>query len=210
MSPRSPEEILKAIDDAEFDVAVEQVLAMSPEERRRELETNGVDMEALHAEADAFYARLHKDEGVEPTAHRPDPEAHSGEGIAVWEAGVSARVRRRVRPRWAGLLAAALGAAAIGATATLPALLAKRDERPSPIDFQSSATASQRPSPRQLRERATSECREHQWQACVDDLTAARTLDPAGDADERVQAMWRDAREGVDPQQRQAPKFDVK
>jgi hypothetical protein len=210
MSPRSPEEILKAIEDAEFDVAVEQVLAMSPEERRRELEANGVDMEALHAEADAFYARLHKDEGAEPTARRPDPEAHSGEGIAVWEAGVSAGMRRRVRPRWAGLVAAALGAAAIGATAALPALLAERDERPSPFDSQLSATSSQPPSVRQLRERATSECRDHRWQECVDDLTAARTLDPTGDADARVQAMWRDAREGLGPQPRPAPRFDVK
>jgi hypothetical protein len=58
MSARSPEEILKAIEDADFDVAVEQVLALSPEERRRELEANGVDMKALHAEADAFYAAL--------------------------------------------------------------------------------------------------------------------------------------------------------
>jgi hypothetical protein len=210
MSTRSPEEILKAIEDAEFDVVVEQVLAMSPEERRRELEENGVDVEALRAEADAFYARLHEDDRVEPTAHRPDAEVRSGEAFAVWEAGGSAPVGGRIGPRWAALLAAALGAAAIGATAALPALLVKRDEGPSPHESQSSATASQPPSVRQLRERATSECRHRKWQECVDDLTAARTLDPAGDADERVQAIWRDALEGLDPRPRTAPKFDVK
>ncbi|MDP9001199.1 MAG: hypothetical protein M3O46_13945, partial [Myxococcota bacterium] len=105
MSPRSPEEILKAIEDAESDDAVDRVLAMSPEERRRELEASGVDVNALHATADAFYARLHGEGHEEQPAHPRDRETRSADAGAAWEAKVPT-VARRISPRWAALLAA--------------------------------------------------------------------------------------------------------
>jgi hypothetical protein len=58
MSKRSPEEILKDIEDSEVDDEIDRVLAMSPEERRRELEAGGVDVEGLHAKADALHGQI--------------------------------------------------------------------------------------------------------------------------------------------------------
>src|ERR1700730_3427460 len=58
MSKRSPEDILKDIEDSEVDDQIDRILAMSAEERRRELEAAGADVGALHAKADALHAQI--------------------------------------------------------------------------------------------------------------------------------------------------------
>jgi hypothetical protein len=77
---RSPEEILKSIDEPDVDDELERVLAMTPEERRAELEAAGVDVQELHARAEAWsqkakgHAVEHRkkgpvDEGRAPSLH---------------------------------------------------------------------------------------------------------------------------------------------
>jgi len=57
---RSPEEILRDIEEAEIDDAAEQALAMTPEERRKEFEAAGFDLRDIHAKADAWHARMRR------------------------------------------------------------------------------------------------------------------------------------------------------
>ena len=65
MTKLSDAELWDALDEATMDDEMEAVLAMSPEERRRELREAGVDLEKLHAQADAL--------GAAPA--RPEPVA---------------------------------------------------------------------------------------------------------------------------------------
>jgi len=69
-SKRTPQEILKAIEEPpSFDEELDRVMAMTPEQRRAELEGAGFDMNELHDEADVWAARMKQ----EPEA--PAPEA---------------------------------------------------------------------------------------------------------------------------------------
>jgi|SRR5579859_5219113 len=63
MTKRSPSEVWAALEESALDDEMDAVLAMTPEERRRELREAGFDLEKVHARADAL--------GTEPT--RPDP-----------------------------------------------------------------------------------------------------------------------------------------
>ena len=58
MTKRTKSDLWKALDDATVDSELESTLAASPEEHRRELVDAGVDMDKLHAEADAFFASM--------------------------------------------------------------------------------------------------------------------------------------------------------
>jgi hypothetical protein len=59
MPKRNPEDVLKDIEDSEVDDKIDQeidrVLAMTPEERRKELEAAGFDINEVHAQADQLY-----------------------------------------------------------------------------------------------------------------------------------------------------------
>jgi hypothetical protein len=76
MSKRSPEDILKDIEDAEVDDPVDRVLAMSPEERQRELEAAGFTATELDAKADALYERMQQ-AGVDEGKRRLEAEARA-------------------------------------------------------------------------------------------------------------------------------------
>ncbi len=98
MSKRSPEDILSDIEDSEADDEIERVLAMTPEERRRELGAGGFDMASLHARADALYAQVHRAEQDAP--------------LRVNVVPLPAPRRRTARTVWAiSLIAAAIGVA---------------------------------------------------------------------------------------------------
>ena len=56
MTKRSPSEVWAALEEDALDDEMEAVLAMSPEERRRELRGAGFDLEKVHAQADALGA----------------------------------------------------------------------------------------------------------------------------------------------------------
>ncbi len=58
MSKRNPEDVLKDIEQSAVDDEVERVLAMSPEERRKELEAAGYTAAELDAKADALFERF--------------------------------------------------------------------------------------------------------------------------------------------------------
>jgi hypothetical protein len=55
MPKRNPEDVLKDIEDSEVDDEIDRVLAMTPEERRKELEAAGFDINEIHAQADQLY-----------------------------------------------------------------------------------------------------------------------------------------------------------
>ncbi|MDP8999005.1 MAG: hypothetical protein M3O46_02725 [Myxococcota bacterium] len=186
MPKRTPEEILKAIEDSETDeesrvaAEMERVLAMSSEQRRRELEAAGVDLRELDARADA----LHK---IHPALRERRAEG------GAWVPRPPPAPPRSIAPRWAMLLAAAL-AMAIMAGVGVPFVMGLLRHDP---DASSAPLANR--SAQQMRLRAFAACEHRQWQDCVDLLSAARDLDPAGDSDERVQAAWRAARPPLQP-----------
>ena len=69
MGRRTPTEVWKDVSGDDGDATdddMEAILAMTPEDRRRELEKAGFDLERFHAEADAKW-----DPPAEPTRLRP-------------------------------------------------------------------------------------------------------------------------------------------
>jgi hypothetical protein len=58
MTKRSATDLWDALNDATVDAELERVLAMTPEERRRELVATGVDLDQVRARADAVVASI--------------------------------------------------------------------------------------------------------------------------------------------------------
>ncbi len=94
---RTPEEILRSIEESSVDDEIERVLAMSPAERDAELVAAGYDLKALDAQADAL---------------RPKPPV--------------VQAAHRFRPRAVFLLAAAMSALVSVAVSIPTALLVAR------------------------------------------------------------------------------------
>jgi hypothetical protein len=190
MPKLTPEELLRAVENAPtsaeqdtdtngapyaFDAAVAEVLAMTPEQRRHELEAAGVDVEAMHAETAALIGRA-------PAA--PAPPAPRA----------PLPLRRRRSPLL--LLAAALAII----TAAAAALYYGSTPSPSPPQPPPSAPAhpARPPSPppapssdpaldiASLRREGLDACRAQRWQACKDRLDLADRHDPAGSRDPMV------------------------
>ncbi len=185
MSKRTPEEILKAIEESEVDDEVDRILAMSPEERRRNLEAAGVDISKLHAQADALHDRVQQASGAHKPAdsHEQGKPGDGGEQKATHRGGsngaqvvkLQGPTRRLPRARWLALPAAA--ALAWGAVALMTGVVSVGSGGPSPENLEAA---------RSLRDKARSECTESKWKACLDDLNAAKKLDPHGE-DEAIQ-----------------------
>jgi hypothetical protein len=178
MSKRTPEEILKAIEESEVDDEVDRILAMSPEERRRNLEAAGVDISKLHAEADALHDRVQQASSAqehEPATVGAPKAIHGSGGNGAQVVKLPGPTRRLPRARWLALPAAA--ALAWGAVALTTGVTMVGSGRPSPKNLEAATT---------LREKAQAECAESKWKECVDDLNAAKKLDPYGE-DETIQ-----------------------
>jgi hypothetical protein len=175
-SKRTPEEILASIETSDVDAEIERALAMSPEERRAELEGAGYDLKALDAKADAVH----------------EAAARAAAGEARRKAEDQARKRAseppRRRPVALWLLAAAIVVVAVGAwIATREAPAPPPTPTPTP-----SSTSAPPLSPElvaranEARSRAFAECAREDWFMCRTDLDQARDLDPAGDTAPQV------------------------
>jgi hypothetical protein len=209
MSKRTPEEILKSIEDSDVDDEVDRILALSPEERRRNLEAAGVDIRKLHAQADALHNRIQQTsggqagkptDGSETRTHANAGEerkaADASEQKAVLSGGgngarvvkLPAPTRRLPRARWLALPAAA--ALTWGAVALMTGVESVGSGQPSPEDLAAAMT---------LREKARGECSANKWKACLSDLDAAKKLDPRGEdeAIERERAAAESALRGA-------------
>jgi ATP-dependent RNA circularization protein (DNA/RNA ligase family) len=58
MTRRTAKELWDALGEATLDAAMESVIAMTPDEREAEQVKAGVDLDEVHAEADAFFEKL--------------------------------------------------------------------------------------------------------------------------------------------------------
>jgi hypothetical protein len=74
MTKRTASELWDALDEATIDAEMESVLAMTPEERRRELVAAGYDLDKVHADADAFFESL-PEKIAAAAAASPEPGA---------------------------------------------------------------------------------------------------------------------------------------
>jgi hypothetical protein len=182
-SKRTPEEILLAVEESAFDEELDRVTAMTPEQRRAELEGAGFDLSELHAEADAWAARMEQ----EPEA--PAPEAPPVAVAAVAQVPVPRRPEREVRRRPAPVLVWL--AAAVAVTVAGGALYAALHPTPGPtIAPLPPAPPTPAPIPSavpdlvaavELRRLAAAACDAQRWGECLVLLDQAAAVDPDGD-----------------------------
>jgi hypothetical protein len=204
MTKRRATDLWDALDDATVDAELEKVLAMTPEERRRELVAGGLDLDQVRARADAVVASLSGAPTVPPlpaVAHSPAvaplptvaplPAVAHSPPVAL----VPLRASRATRAPWKRLrptvvvslgVAAAAGFALVIATASAPSPRGGPIGVPSPTSTPASRVES-------LRRDAREACSKRSWQTCLDKLDEARTLDPKGDEAPAVQALRRSA-----------------
>ncbi len=86
MTKQTPSDILAALEEQRLDDEMEAVLAMTPEERRRELREAGFDLDRVHADADALLRRV----APAPTATVPRARRGVRIGAALSVAGALA------------------------------------------------------------------------------------------------------------------------
>lgn len=102
MPKRGPDDILRDIEDSEAEEAADRALAMSPDERQKALRDAGFDLDALHARADEWHARMQR-APIDEARRRLEADA----------ARKSLRPAPSPRRRFAVLVAAALVAIAV-------------------------------------------------------------------------------------------------
>jgi hypothetical protein len=183
MTKRSATDLWDALNDATVDAELERVLAMTPEERRRELVATGVDLDQVRARADAVVASI---PGVPADASSPAVAHPPPVTLAPHRASRATGVPlKRLRPTIVVSLglAAAAGLALVIATASMPAPVVG----PQPPTHTPASRAES------LRRDAREACGKRTWQTCLDKLDQARTIDPAGDEAPAVQALRRSA-----------------
>jgi hypothetical protein len=194
MPKRTPEEIMKSLD-ASIDDDIDDVLSMSEDERRKELEAAGYDLRELHAKADAW-------RGGAPAAPAEPPAKDPAIADAAAALERKARVltlRPRRRAYWL------LAAAAVTATVGIPAGIfiahwLSPPPPPSPIQ-PLPAPSTTAPPPLEVadaRAKGLEECDAGRWRACLDWLDLARTMDPAGDQTQPVQDARNRARAALE------------
>jgi hypothetical protein len=188
MPKPTPEDVLKAIEEPDPEEEMERVLAMTPEQRRAELEAAGVDIAELHAKADALHERLVQGAAAVPEAAVAAPATATKPATTT---GTAEPVRTRslppkpVRRSYVSLAAAAAVVAVAGGVAYTMAT-----QPPVPL-------APERQTASELRQRAFDACSREQWKECLAGLDEAKKLDPAGDEGAAVQAARRRAQQGA-------------
>jgi hypothetical protein len=191
-SKRTPEEILTAIEDSAFDEELERVTAMTPEQRRAELEGAGFDVEELHVEADAWADRMNQKPDDAPSPEVPVLAVAAVAQAAVRHAAERDR-RRRPVPLVAWLAAAATATVVGGALyATLhrtpgPAIGPVPPEPTTPAPLPSAVP--DLVAAVELRRLAAVACNAQQWSACLARLDEARAVDPDGDGATPVKTL---------------------
>jgi hypothetical protein len=188
-------------DDA-ADPEADRILALRPDEVRRELAEAGIDPNETQARADRLSAEI-----ARITAPRPIP-LHPG------EKPTPARASRQAPPAlW--LLAAAFAAVLLSSWRFAGESIARwmHPPRPAPTILPDTPSPSMvaegyaRKRARDLRAEAHTECTRADWEACTRDLDVAAALDPAGDAESAVQsdraaaraAHWRELSPPIGP-----------
>jgi hypothetical protein len=182
MTKRSATDLWDALDDATVDAELERVLAMTPEERRRELVATGVDLDQVRARTDAIVASIPgvpADASSPAVAHPPPRHARTPSSVQSDSGAMEAFAPDHCRLPEAGRSA---GLALVIATASVPA-----PGGPQPPTHTPASRAES------LRRDAREACAKRSWQTCLDKLDEARTIDPAGDEAPAVQALRRSA-----------------
>jgi hypothetical protein len=205
MPKRTPEEILKSIEESAVDDEIEHVLSMSDEERRAELRAAGYDIDEIHAEADAFHERLlgspAKTDAKPP--QKPVAALPIRADRATRNNPAAPSVRPLPRPRTLFLLAAALSAAMSVAVSIPTALVvAQHVAAPAASPVVAPPAASQNElvpatDVADLRRKSLEACEDARWVECLYGLDRARHADPAGDADPLVLLARREAAAGL-------------
>jgi hypothetical protein len=169
--PKRPpnEALLSIVEQAEDDAEMDRLLAMSPEELARDLETAGYDAARIEAEKEALLKVL-----------APSPRG-GGLGKAP-----PPRVRpARRAPRWAWLATAGIAVAFAAAAAVAIQHRRAWDEHPekvqAPEAHGTAATA--------MRSAAAGLCAEQRWDECLAKLDEAKQIDPTGDKLPDVEAL---------------------
>ena len=198
MPKPTPEEVLQGIEDSEVDEEVDRVLAMTPEQRQKELEAAGFDMAELHAKADAVYAKMQR---APVEAKRMELEAEAR--------GRSLRPKARSRP--VVLWVAAAATVAVGG-ALVYAMLARPSREPEIRPLPAASTATAPPVPSEdlvdnvyLRRQAFAACAAKRWTECLARLDEAKQVDPAGDALPEVQLERQKAERAIEEQVKLKP-----
>jgi hypothetical protein len=176
MARRTAKELWDALDQATLDAELESELAMTPEERRQDLVKAGYDVDALDAEADAFFASLPA--MVAPTAAPAASPPAAPDAPQAPVQPLAPVVPIRARKAWTTwvLAAAALAVVGIGIKAAIP---------PPPVFSP--------PPPKEeaawLRNEAQLDCDAERWKPCQRRLDDAAQVDPSGEGEARVVKM---------------------
>jgi len=196
MPKRSPEEVWRQLVDEAGEDEVERAASVSVAQAEKELAQAGFDVAAERAKGAALIDELESAGRLSgrvaiADAEKSAPEQAGGgadgrlvdgrEASSVLGANGAHVVkrpgpsRRMVRALWFTLPAAA--ALAWGAIALMTRGEGDRAGSPGAGHVQAAKT---------LREKARHECAQNEWKACLDDLDAAKRLDPNGE-DEAIQ-----------------------
>lgn len=183
MAERKPEDVLKDIVESDADEEIDRVLAMTPEQRRAELEAAGVDIADLHAKADAVHERL-------TGTAKPEAEAKTaGKTAEPPTAKVRSLPPKAPSRSLVNLVAAAAASFVLGGAAH--ALLTGSENlvgRPPP----------DRGAAVEMRRQAFAACEAKRWAECVARFDDAKLVDPEGDSAADVQAARQQARRALE------------
>ncbi|HEV3192927.1 MAG TPA: hypothetical protein VGY54_20615 [Polyangiaceae bacterium] len=187
MAKRTAKEVLDAIDawkgEDALDAEMESILAMTPEERERELEAAGYDVQAEKAKARVWREKARRGELSEAAAVPPAPEAQPLPVATKAEPAKTAAavIPLRPRPRSTLRVLTVMAAAAACILGVIVGVVPLRD-RGHPDNVGSSPTEAAR----HLREAAFSDCDATHWELCLRRLDDARAIDPDGESSAKV------------------------
>ena len=173
MTKRTASELWNDLEGAAVKAELDSVLAMTPEERRRELRAAGFDLEKVHAQAGALFASI-APASAPASASAPAPVT----------------VLRPKRWRLAVVLPVGLALAAAVALVINAAL-------PEPIPTAIPPDISPAYRAAAMRADARKSCKLHRWQDCLAELDDAKELDPAGDDTPEIKELRRAIAEGT-------------
>jgi hypothetical protein len=187
-----------AFDD-EDDGLDDETDAMSDAEIEAELRAAGVDLDAFHAKMDGLYQQY-----VAGAASAPE-----GEGVAWTKGDAPESAPDRPRKIGRGGHVAAYGLMAAAATAGLATYLATRPPEETPDVKPKDAEAPKAPKPapapsatpvadvKKMRDDALNACARGAYAECLAGLDEANAVDPAGDADPKLQAARKKATDAL-------------
>jgi hypothetical protein len=203
MLKRSPEEIWRRLVEEAGEDEIERAASVSVAQAEKDLAAAGFDVAAEREKADALLRKLEQGSRVSGEVAvskvvRQGAAPEEPTERSAWVTGARAAPPKPLDRRWVALIAAAVPLVVLGGGVSLAIGLLSKDED-QPIQIVLDAAPSAAPSAassasgRLIRERALKACDQKRWRECIDGLSSARELDPGGDADSHVQAVWRAA-----------------